>query len=47
MLLEEYHISPKTVIVELNREVIARSAYAETNLAEGDRIELVRLVGGG
>jgi thiamine biosynthesis protein ThiS len=33
--------------VERNREVVPRSRYADTELAEGDRVELVRFVGGG
>jgi sulfur carrier protein len=38
---------PEAVIVELNENVIKRNIWTETILAEGDRIELVSLVGGG
>ena len=33
--------------VELNGEVIRRADHAATPLQEGDRLEVVRLVGGG
>lgn len=33
--------------VELNGEVIRRADHAATPLKEGDRLEVVRLVGGG
>jgi len=35
------------IAVERNREVIPRSQHGETKLSAGDRIELVRFVGGG
>ena len=33
--------------VELNGEVVRRADHPETPLHEGDRLEVVRLVGGG
>ncbi len=33
--------------VELNGEVVRRAEHALTPLAEGDRLEVVKLVGGG
>jgi thiamine biosynthesis protein ThiS len=33
--------------VELNGEIVARSAYAATVLKSGDAVEIVRMVGGG
>lgn len=33
--------------VELNGEVIRRAEHAATHLADGDQLEVVRLVGGG
>ena len=33
--------------VELNGQVIRRAEHAATHLSEGDRLEVVRLVGGG
>ena len=46
-LLEQLGIRPARVVVELNRDVVARDAYAATQLKEGDRIEIVHFVGGG
>jgi len=46
-LLEEMKLNPQTSIVELNRTVLNREAFGEKRLGEGDRLELVRLVGGG
>lgn len=33
--------------IELNGEVVRKTAYPETSLKSGDRLEIVRLVGGG
>jgi sulfur carrier protein len=35
------------VAVEVNEQVIPRARHADTRLSEGDRVELVTLVGGG
>jgi len=37
----------RKVAVERNLEIVPRSRYAQTSLAEGDRIEIVAFVGGG
>jgi sulfur carrier protein len=46
-LLEELEIRPARVVVELNRDVLARDAFATTALKDGDKIEIVHFVGGG
>ena len=46
-LLVALGLGGKWVIVERNREPVARAELAATVLAEGDRIELVRAVAGG
>ncbi len=46
-LLEELKIRPARVVVERNREIVARDAYGATQLAEGDALEIVHFVGGG
>lgn len=38
---------PLGLAVEINREVIPRSQHATTLVAEGDRVEIVQMVGGG
>jgi thiamine biosynthesis protein ThiS len=46
-LLEDLKLNPQTTIVELNRNAVERGSYSEIGLSPGDRIEFVRLVGGG
>jgi len=46
-LLETLGLDPRTVVVELNREIVRRPRLGETALAAGDAIELVHFVGGG
>ena len=46
-LLEQMGLPQKGVAVERNREIVPKSLYAMTRLADGDRIEIVQFVGGG
>ena len=46
-LLVALGLGGKWVVVERNREPVARADLATTVLADGDRIELVRAVAGG
>ncbi|HOV85301.1 MAG TPA: sulfur carrier protein ThiS [Syntrophobacteraceae bacterium] len=46
-LLELLGINPKTVVVERNLNIVPRDAMESEPVAEGDSIEIVRLVGGG
>jgi len=46
-LLEELQIRPGRVVIEHNRNIVSRDAYAHTMLAEGDILEIVHFVGGG
>jgi sulfur carrier protein len=46
-LLAKLGLGGKWVVVERNREPVARADLASTVLAEGDRIELVQAVAGG
>ncbi len=46
-LLGQLGLDPRTVVVELNREIVRRPRLGETLLTEGDSIELVHFVGGG
>ena len=46
-LLVALGLGGKWVVVERNREPVARADLPITVLAEGDRIELVRAVAGG
>jgi thiamine biosynthesis protein ThiS len=40
-------LGDRRVAVERNREVVPRADHAHTQLAAGDRLELVTFVGGG
>ena len=46
-LLNELSIKPQGIAVELNLEIAPKGRYSETVLKNGDRIEIVRMVGGG
>ncbi|MGH7509621.1 MAG: sulfur carrier protein ThiS [Gemmatimonadales bacterium] len=46
-LLHHLGLDPRTVVVELNRQIVRRPRLAETQLADGDAVELVHFVGGG
>jgi thiamine biosynthesis protein ThiS len=46
-LLRHLQLDPRTVVVELNRQIVRRPQLAETELAAGDTVELVHFVGGG
>jgi len=45
--LDQLALPRKGVAVERNREIVPRSLYTTTRLAEGDQIEIVQFVGGG
>jgi len=46
-LLETLELAGKYVAVEVNLELVPRGRHAAHRLAEGDRLEIVTLVGGG
>ncbi len=46
-LLDDLCLTGKPVAVEVNLELMPRRRHAEHRLAEGDRLEIVTLVGGG
>ena len=46
-LLERLGLAARKVAVERNREIVPRSEYATTSLAEGDALEVVHFIGGG
>ena len=46
-LLESLDLHPGMVVVELNREILARDSYDEQTISDGDALELVHFVGGG
>ena len=46
-LVKELDLQQRPIAVELNREVVPKDRYVATRLADGDRLEIVSLVGGG
>lgn len=46
-LINQLDLNSQRVAVELNRNILKRSEFPTTKLAEGDRVELVHFVGGG
>ncbi len=46
-LVGELGLDGRRVAVERNLEVVPRSAWETTRLADGDRIEIVQMIGGG
>ena len=46
-LVASLGLDPRKVAVERNLEIVPRSTYGATALADGDRIEIVHFIGGG
>ncbi|MFZ0269713.1 sulfur carrier protein ThiS [Caulobacter sp.] len=46
-LVSALGLDARKVAVERNLEIAPRSTYADTPLADGDRIEIVTFIGGG
>jgi len=46
-LVERYQIPSQTILVEHNGIALHRHEWSERSLAEGDRVEFIRVVAGG
>lgn len=46
-LIDELELTGKRLAMEVNREIVPRSAYDTHVLNEGDTVEIVRAIGGG
>ena len=46
-LVEGYELPPQSILVEHNGLALHRREWRDRSLAEGDRIEFVRVVAGG
>ena len=46
-LLSRLELEPIRVAVEINEGLIPRRSFAQTPICDGDRVEIVTLVGGG
>jgi len=45
--IDQLGVNPRSIAVEHNGEILERAAYSSITLREGDRVEIVRMVGGG
>ncbi len=46
-LLASLKLTPESVVVEHNHEILQPEAYTAAELAENDQVEIIRFVGGG
>lgn len=46
-LVAHLGMKPDRVAIELNRDLIPRDRWSATQLADGDKLEIVHFVGGG
>ncbi len=46
-LLDELQYGAQRIAVEVNEEIVPRSEHGSHRLEEGDRVEIVRAIGGG
>ena len=46
-LITHLSLAPERLAIELNHRVVRRADWQQTNINEGDRIEIVHFVGGG
>jgi sulfur carrier protein len=46
-LVELKKISPKTIILELNGQIVNSEKWPNTLLKTGDKLEIIRIIGGG
>lgn len=46
-LVEQLGLGDKRLAMEINREIVPRTTYAQHLLHEGDAVEIVHAIGGG
>lgn len=46
-LLSRFKIPSKVCVVERNGEVLERNSYHKISFSSGDKIEIIRMMGGG
>ena len=46
-LIEQLHLAPERIAIELNQSVVRRADWLQLELKESDRVEIVHFVGGG
>jgi sulfur carrier protein len=46
-LLEHLHLNPRLIAIEYNGEILHRQFWEQQIVSNGDRLEIVTIVGGG
>jgi sulfur carrier protein len=46
-LLERLHLNPRMIAIEYNGEILHRQFWEQQTVSNGDRLEIVTIVGGG
>jgi len=46
-LVASFELNPQTLVAEVNGQIIEHTGFGGRELRKGDRIELIRFVGGG
>jgi len=46
-LVLSLELNPQSLVAEVNGKIIEQPQFSDTKLQDGDRIELIRFVGGG
>jgi len=46
-LIEQLSLAPQRIAVEVNREIVRRADWEQTEVRDGDSVEIVHFIGGG
>ncbi len=46
-LVEQLALAPQRIAVEVNRQIVRRADWEQTEVSDGDKVEIVHFVGGG
>lgn len=46
-LVKRLSLAPQRIAVEVNRQIVKRADWEQTEVNDGDRVEIVHFVGGG
>ncbi len=46
-LIKHFKLEPSSVVIEKNELIVHKEKYSCTDVKDGDKIEIVRFVGGG
>ena len=46
-LVEKLSLAPQRIAIEVNRQIVRRADWEQTEVGEGDKVEIVHFVGGG